>query len=396
MISKYTRSISCCLLLTQLLLLTGCWSSMEINDRAFVTIMLVDTVEDSQDTQLTLGFQLPNQMIPGQSGGGSASSGDPYTYITKNGETISDAFRKVQSDLSRKIAFGQAHIIVIGKKFAEKGMDPVLEFVKRQPAFHINSNLFATESKVLEIINTPGLFERFASTILTSYIDEEVAVDTTVRDFLVARYRMGDALLPEIIFTNEPGLINEKGKKWMGTGGAVIFRDGAMVSPKMNNDEMRASLWILSQIKTSVVSIESPTDGKKVSFYLEKMKTKIRPRIEADSAAFTISSKAEAYVLSSESSIDLEKEDSMLLLQKELDAKIKKRIESAISKTRQAKADVFRLGEILDWRYPAMWKKLQPHWREQYAGELPINVVVKVELLRTGGAYHSIKEKSKY
>lgn len=67
---------------------------MEINDRAFVTIMLVDTVEDSQDTQLTLGFQLPNQMIPGQSGGGSASSGDPYTYITKNGETISDAFEK--------------------------------------------------------------------------------------------------------------------------------------------------------------------------------------------------------------------------------------------------------------------------------------------------------------
>lgn len=394
--SRYIRFIVLGLALTPFLLLAGCWSSLEINSRAFVNIMLIDTT-DNGETQLTLGFQLPNRMIPGQGGGSGQTSGEPYAYISKTGITISDAYRKIQNDLSRKISFGQAHIIVIGKKLAKQGIDPVLEFVQRQPAFHINANLFVTQDEVLDIINAPTLFERFASSILLSYIDEEVALNTTVRDFLVARYKMGDALLPELVFKNNPGLKHEKeSKSWMGSGGAIIFRNGKMVSPTMDSDEMRASLWILSQIKTSVLNMESPTDGKMISFFLEKMKTKTEPRLEDQSAAFTVKSHTEAYVLASESTIDLDNDKNIELLRKELEVAVKSRIQQTIAKTRQARADVFRLGEKFDWKYPTAWKILQPSWRNLYANELPIDVVVEIELLRTGGAYRSIKDKSKF
>ncbi|WP_411503609.1 hypothetical protein [Brevibacillus centrosporus] len=47
--------------------LTGCWSSVELNNRSFVRIIFLDKVNDG--VEVTLSFPLANRLIPGQSGG---------------------------------------------------------------------------------------------------------------------------------------------------------------------------------------------------------------------------------------------------------------------------------------------------------------------------------------
>lgn len=49
-----------------LLLLTGCWSSVELNDRAFVRMMVLDKTKSG--IELSLDFSLPNRLIPGSAG----------------------------------------------------------------------------------------------------------------------------------------------------------------------------------------------------------------------------------------------------------------------------------------------------------------------------------------
>lgn len=68
----------------------GCWSAQELNNRAFVNTVLIDRTEDGQ-VELTLGIPLPNRMIPGEAGGTGQPEGDPFSFITRRAENLSQA-----------------------------------------------------------------------------------------------------------------------------------------------------------------------------------------------------------------------------------------------------------------------------------------------------------------
>ncbi|SFK72902.1 spore germination protein KC [Paenibacillus sp. 1_12] len=375
-----------------LLLLTGCWSSVELNDRAFVRMMILDKAKSG--IELSLDFSLPNRLIPGSAGGSGEQTGKPYTYITETGIDISEAYRKIQSDLSRKISFGQTRVIVIGRQLAEQGIEPTLDFLAREPAMHINAYLFVTPGKAREIEAIAALFERFPSDILAAYGEKHVIIDTTVKDFLAANYSGGDMVVPMLRFgTKSIPSEKEKEQQWMGTSGAAIFKQGKMVST-LNTSEMRGGLWILGKLNNAEISVPSPTDGKPVSFMVQRADTRIKPRIKEDQVEIQIQSNAEAEVLSSNSNINLQDLKQLDKLEQSLNKTVKKRITSAVDKSRAVGSDAFQFGNYLDWHYPVKWKSIKPQWRDIYSSQMKLDVQTDVKILRLGTFQHSIMESS--
>ncbi|WP_410768497.1 Ger(x)C family spore germination protein [Fontibacillus sp. BL9] len=385
------RAVAALLLMISL---SGCWSSEEINNRAFVTMIIVDRTENGQ-TELTLGFPLPNRMIPGQAGGGGGTTGDPYSFVSKQAGTISEALELIQVDISRRISFGQTQVVVIGRRYAEQGIDPLLEFTTRQPAFHISANIFVTPDKATEITKTPLVFERFLSDILSKYISQSQTLDTTVKDFLVAKYKGGDILLPLLSFTTKPevGASNPQKNRWLGSSGAAIMSNGKMSDIVMTTEELRGALWLSSQLRTSVVNVKSPTDGGNVSAIAQDIGTSIKPVIRNGKVSFQVNSRADAFILSSLSDIDLKKPDNLLRLQEVFEKSIAERMYQVLAKTRKAKSDAFLMSQYLDWRHPKIWNRMKEDWREYYATELPIDISVSIAIKRTGVAYRSIKQE---
>ncbi|WP_435925435.1 Ger(x)C family spore germination protein [Paenibacillus sp. DYY-L-2] len=373
----------------------GCWSSRELNNRGFTFIMLVDKAENG-GVELTLGFPLPIRMTPGQAGGSSSQSGPPFSYITRTADNISQAFRVIQSDISRSISFGQTRNIVIGEKLAEDGIDSILEFVNRQPAFHLSANLFVMEGKVTDIKKTPLVFERFISDILSSFVARHSTLDTTAKDFMMAEYLGGDILLPLLKVNSKPegeGGESEK-NEWLASGGAAIMSAGKMSKLKLSAQELRGALWISSQLDTSIISIPSPSDGKEISVVAQGVGTKIRPKMKEGKLRFQINSTAKGYVLSSQSEIDLRDPKKLSQIQDALEQDIVKRLSQVIEKTRKAQSDSFLMSQYLGWRYPKTWNRLKNEWREYYASELPIDIKVNIELNQTGGAYRSTTQET--
>jgi spore germination protein KC len=378
--------------LLSLLLLPGCWSSVELNDRAFVRMMVLDKTKSG--IELSLDFTLPNRLIPGTAGGGGSGEqgGKPYTYIKATGIDISEAYRKMQSDLSRKISFGQTRVVVIGRELAEAGIQPILDFLAREPAMHINAYMFVTPGRAREIESIAALFERFPSDILTAYGETHVVLDTTIKDFLAAEYSGGDMVVPMLkfgtkIITRE----KEKQQNWMGTSGAAIFKQGKMVST-LNVIEMRGGLWILGKLKNAEISVPSPTDGKNISFIVQRADTRISPRIKEDQIEIQLHSNAEAEVLASSSNINLKDLKQLEKLEQNLNLVVKKRITSAIAKTRAVSSDAFQLGNYIDWHYPTKWKSIKPNWRDVYSSEMRLNVQTDVTITRLGTFQHAITE----
>lgn len=79
-------------------------------------------------------------------------------------------------------------MIVIGRELAEAGIEPILDFLAREPAMHINAYLFVAPGRAREIESIATLFERFPSDILSAYGETHVVLDTTIKDFLAANY----------------------------------------------------------------------------------------------------------------------------------------------------------------------------------------------------------------
>ncbi|KRE70917.1 hypothetical protein ASL11_11545 [Paenibacillus sp. Soil750] len=358
-----------------LLLLTGCWSSVELNDRAFVRMVVLDKTKSG--LELSLDFTLPSRLIPGSAGGGGGEqTGKPYTYISNTGNDISDAFRKIQSDLSRKISFGQTRVIVIGRQLAEEGFESILDFFAREPTMHMNAYLFVTPGKARDIESTSAIMERFPTDILVGYANSHVTVDSTIKDFLTG----GDIIVAMLKF-GKTKIESEKEKEqlWMGTSGAAIFKQGKMVDT-LNTGEMRGGLWILGKMKDAEISVSSPTDGKDVSFMVKRAQTHIIPKVREDQIEILIQCKAEAEVLSSSSNINLLESKQLEKLGQSLDMEVNKRMTSAIDKTKKVQSDPFRFGEYIDWNYPVKWNSMKPRWRDLYSSikiETETNITIK-------------------
>lgn len=374
---RWLRALLCsCLLLG---LLSGCWSSIELNDNAFARVLMLDKAPEG--IEMTIEFPLPNRMVPSEAGGGE--KGDPFTFVTKRDSTMGRAYRDIQSDLSRRISFGQLRIVVVSRALAEEGLQEVMDFLAREPKIHINSNIFITEGKTAEIASIPVEFERFPSDILSNYAESRVTLDVMIADLLKANYSGGDFVVPLLVFGREGTAKGKAGQQWMGTDGAAVFRNGKMVG-RIDTNEMRGALWIMDQIKNSEVNVASPTDGKSVSFIVSNARTRIRPVI-GKPMSIHIDCRADAEVLSSQSNINLEDPDKVLLLERQLNAKLEERIDSAIAKTKALQSDAFRLGDHVRWRYYRLWQKIKNDWRTLYADQVTVRAHADVSLKRIGG-----------
>lgn len=369
--------------------LSGCWSSVELNNRAISGMIMVDT--SPKGIELTLGFVLPNRMIPGQAGGSGDNSGPPYSFVTKEAPNIGTAYRLIQNDISRRIALGQIHVIIIGKSLAEQGISPILEFLTRQPNFHVNSNVFIAPGRALEIAKTPTIFERFLSTILIAYVQEHAVSDTMVSDFLISNYFGGDRLAP--ILSMEESTQGSSGGEtgvWMGTDGNAIFKNLKMTPVRLTREEAQGALWLTATSVFSIFTIESPLDAKDVTFVIEGKKGTVKTRLKQGKPTFDISTKGNAYVLSSESDTDFLDPKALEKLQNELNAEIQDKIKRTIDKSIKANSDVYGFAQYLDAKYPRYWRDNKAKWREIYSNGITYTVKSKVSIIQTGGSHESI------
>ncbi|MCZ0701707.1 spore germination protein KC [Natronobacillus azotifigens] len=380
------------LLFVVLFFLTGCWSSVEINDNAFVTAVFIDQGKDG-NVELTLGFPLPSRMVPGNLGG--QVEGNIYTTVTHEAENVAAAYRKIQSDITRHISWGHTRIIVFSEEFAKNGVYEPLEFFSRQPAFHSKSLVLIAPGKAIDITKLTPAFERFPAEVLHKFIQQEVTVRTTVADFLRVYYYGGNMLAPMLTVGEEPMLSEEqKVRTWVGTGGAALFRKGKMVD-ELSEQDMRGALWFERITRESVITIDSFTDGKPISIIVLDSVIKKNPIIkENNQLGFQLEIKVKDDLLSVDSEINISDPSTLTKLEVEIAKALEDRIQSAFQKTQEIGADVFNLGEYFEWYHPNEWKELKDDWPEHYKNiELESKITIKIK--RPGATKRPLWEENR-
>ncbi|HWI53988.1 MAG TPA: Ger(x)C family spore germination protein, partial [Symbiobacteriaceae bacterium] len=118
-------------LLGALLLLTGCWSRVEVNDLAIVSLVGIDRTPEGE-IELWI-----NVVVPARAGGAPGAGaptgqpGNPFIMLNARGKTILHAATRLQRQLPRRLFWAHARVILLGERLARDGSLPAVDFLTR-------------------------------------------------------------------------------------------------------------------------------------------------------------------------------------------------------------------------------------------------------------------------
>ncbi|MFS0838575.1 Ger(x)C family spore germination protein [Paenibacillus sp. 1P03SA] len=376
------RRIGLFLVLLPLLLLTGCWSKVEIDEQTFIFALYIDQGDSPDKVEITISSPLPNRLMSGQQAGSGAANGKPYAMISKQGSSIPQALMLIQRDLTRKINFGHTRVVVIGRQYAENGIKDLLDWMQREATFHLSTYVNTAPGKAREIAELMPVYEQMPAEVLLKMFLQKTMLDTSAKECLIAEASgHGVATNYLSIGTMKMASENEKPEHWTGIQGVALYSDDKLTGV-LPSAEGRALSWALGGLGRQVYTVE--WDDGQADVLFNQLTSKKTVRMGPGGPRFTLTLKGDGDLLHKKDPMNREELEINTLIEQKLREKIEKDLKSAFAKTQKAKTDVLKLGMLLDWNYPEFWEKNRENWGDYYKNDLDIEFKCEITIKRTG------------
>ncbi|WP_326911219.1 Ger(x)C family spore germination protein [Sedimentibacter sp. MB31-C6] len=233
--------------LTTVLLLTGCWDSIEINDREYLIAIGIDKIGD------TLRFTAEIPKI---------NEGDEQERLvfSEESENFSNFYRSSFLRSDKVISDRLMQIIVIGEEAAK---DPdtvkkIFDEIQRSPEMNRRVKVAIAKGEAEKIINTEipnnPVVGRFMSDMLVKLKRQGYQDIFTFDEAILHLGQVGNVMVP-VVEQNEDSLkINS----------AAIVKDYKLVG-FLNNEELEIIMLLLDPLSSNLQNINIEVDNKPVS-----------------------------------------------------------------------------------------------------------------------------------
>ncbi|MBE6147968.1 MAG: Ger(x)C family spore germination protein [Firmicutes bacterium] len=154
------------IILLCILLLTGCYDYVEINDLYFISCIGIDYEDDK--------FKLTYEILNDTQKGSEQSSQEGFT-ISGSGKTLATAFDNISTKMAKKPYFYHLKAIVLSEDVAKKHTQEIIEFVTRNPEIRNEFYLtIAKDVKASDIVKNTTKSNPVVGNQITQLIDSNV------------------------------------------------------------------------------------------------------------------------------------------------------------------------------------------------------------------------------
>ena len=359
------------IILTTLILTTGCWDMVEINQRIFPYSIGVDLnhSEEEGDYIVTISYLNINAI------GKNATQEERVFAVSIPATSIFEGTKKMSHTVQYPFYFKHLRALIVGEELAEDShrMREILDGLSRD--YIINKKLLiataegkaedilkfvpkAVKQEVVEgtiytLLNNTGSSVRFRSESLTDFIQD---------------MDKGAVIVPRIKVENND----------LKVFGGCVFK-GYEVVGHIGEIENRGISFLIDEVKTGI--IDAPYKDATLSYEItgqsmnrklikddENLKIKIDIETEGSLQEYIIRDKPE-------------KDEEEL---KNMEKSIKEVIDKDIAHTlevlqKQHKADAIGIGEYISKFHPKVWKEVSKDWDEIFSEmEIEVNVTSRV------------------
>ena len=305
---------------------------------------------------------------------------------TLNGKTVSSAIKSAYAIDGKTPVLSQNRVIVIGKKLAEQGIMPSLDFFIRGSENYPTVQIATVEGKAEDFFKdasgeTTVVSRNIEDILMTS--EEDMSVSSITLCDLVNHYKSAGASFYMPIISTFEG----KEKKEITSKGTAVFKEGKLVCNL--SEEETASLNFLCNcarrgavdfsyngVPASISVIQNSTK-KKVDYSSENPQFFFKVKIKADLAEID----SETVYNPTQTEVDAMKECA--------EEKIKSDIESLCRKLyRQEKADPLGFSRLIYIYYPEKFRAQEKNLSEIMTNS-QYSVEVEICIRRLGQDYSS-------
>lgn len=386
------KSACLLLILTLVLLLTGCWDRRELNELAIAVGLGID----KQGDRFRVSVQVVDPGAVSSKKGGS--QGAPATLYTDEADTIFEAIRKITTISPRKMYFSHLRICVIGESVATEGMAKSLDLLSRDKEFRSDFYLVVTKGNSaedtlkmmtpLDKIPANNLFSSLESSEKNWSPSTTVTLDELIAA-LTSEGRQPVLTGLRIVGNKEMGESGSNAKMIeppvrLQYSGLAVFRKDKLIG-WLNETESRGYSFILGKVQSSVGFAACPGGGKVVTESI-RTQTSMKGSVNRKEPQIHIKVRVEANVGEVEcSGLDLTKASTIYDIEKREEEKIEEIIQSTVRKAQKLyKADIFGFGEAIHRADPKAWKTLKKNWDLEHFADLPVNIKVDLKIRRLG------------
>lgn len=367
-----------------LLLMSGCWDRVELNDLAIITVAAIDKKDDNQ-IELSVQVFIPKALSTGggQGGGGSSGGGMVTLVRSQEGSSMADALSKLQSRIPRKIFWGQCRVFVFGEQLAKGGIQEEMDFLLRHPEPRERAYMYVSKGKAKKILDLLPPLERHSGEVLRELSDLRIGMQVTMQDLDEMLTSTAQAAALPFVDTLSPG----KGQKELEAipyiVGTAVFNKDKMIG-KMTERETRGVLWLRDEMEAYTVSVKPEGVKGEISLNPVSAHIKMVPRIQNEKWKMLVKVDTEGAVVQNGTNLNLSNPQLIKDVEKAYEKVIEKRIKLALQKVQhEMKADIVGFAEEFYRKYPKQWKQVENHWDEKFP-EVEVNIDVEAHIRRQG------------
>ncbi len=405
------------------LLATGCWSIHDPRDLTLASAFGVDT---GGAGNLLLAVELVNPRVAGGALGGAGEPRNPTRVLYSVAQSVFLAQRDLDQNIGKAVFPGEASIALVGRKLAEAGTTPMLDYVTRQHQLRRTISLVLADGDVPQILATPTIRDTASAEIIGLLHNGRVTGYTsnvTVNMFLADLSLPGrEPFLPVVSLVELPqaqsaakpssapgagaGAAGQTGGTQQGAQQAqqkpqvmsmntiACFKHDKMVGI-LTPSETRGLLFLMNKVATTLVAVPALAGGGYTVVEVTRSRPSIKARIAPDgSVSYEIKLEVSAEVADVPS---LAETVGPLARIRELEQQVASAIEGEVSAciTRMQKdfdTDCAGFGLMIYRMKPALWSQLANQWDDIFRN-VPYSVSAQVRLRSTGSVGTGIEPR---
>lgn len=373
-----------------LLLLTGCWSSKDIEDLGLIVGTSLDLETDSNSREALEEQEarnsnkelitITNQFVTSETTGSGTKEGkkqQAYKNVSETGDSVLPTLRNMILKNDKRAFAEHSKVIVIGEDFASAfNLKQTMDFFLRELEMRPSALLLVAKNH--------------ASTILESNEPSKIPAFQLVE--MMKGHKRTTKLIPPMTFAKLEGKLYSEAsfllQSIVSENGEIKFVGAAVIEGKtkklrgfLTGKELEGITWITGKGKGGLVTSFFEETDQPIIYEIISMKSKIMPHVDGDNISFNVKIESEGRIA-----------ENWVLSEKTFDNKFLKKAERATEKEverlvknvldkiqHEYQTDVSEFGTRLRIEYPKVWEKVKKDWDQTFS-EVPIQCEVKITI----------------
>ncbi|QKY71446.1 Ger(x)C family spore germination protein [Lentibacillus sp. CBA3610] len=368
-----------------IVVLSGCWDRVEIEDRGFIIGSAIDSPEDSgaDENAVTMTNQF---VVPSGLGGPSQGSPDKQAFanITARGKSLFAIQREMATLSSRSPFFPHLQTIAVSSELAQQGnlFSDVMDLFLRDHEMRREVDVVIVDGKAKDILDIQPENEQLPVMHIQSIMENSYKNAGTLQPL-----RIGE--LHEHLLNNSSYVIPRMVKSgdaldYEGIG--VFHGNSNRMVGTLNQQETRGYILITGEKDGGKVEVEM--DDETVT--LEIMNISSSMTITNKSKAnigVDVNTDVEALVAETFGQGRLTSKEKLKDLEQKAEAKMESLMKQAIDKVQgELKTDVLGVNHVLNQYHYDFWKGIEEDWDhgQNYFADASIDVSASVNIQSSG------------